>query len=328
MLADVPVLVRLWDVFDLAICADGGANRLYDGLQALDPTLVAKCVPTFIKGDLDSVRSDVEAFYRSSKCRVVRDPDQDTNDLEKCLQLVQALCRGKQPTGIEDTAENADGVFNFPQLQNKENSITVVVFGAFGGRFDQQIATLHAIYLYADFFDRLVLLGDGNCATLLRPLSSSSTGADTETDADADTLQYQEKQNILEEEQDKETNTGTGTGTGGGGSSLITHCLHLIPGVEGPSCSLLPVGGRCDVVSTTGLKWNLASQSLALGELISTSNRVVCPAKTDAVTVASDASEKEEKKKGSKITVQTSQPLLWCCQVNLNNACIGNSSCI
>jgi len=311
MQADVPVLVRLWDVFDLIICADGGANRLYDGLQALDPNLISKCVPTFIKGDLDSVRSDVESFYRNSKCRVVRDPDQDTNDLEKCLQLVQALCQGKQPTGIEDAAENADGTFSFPQLQNKESSITVVVFGAFGGRFDQQIATLHAIYLYADYFQRLVLLGDGNCATLLHPgtrppqaqlarqgsLKASPTAAASATSAERGTCSPQH----------------------------TTHTLHLIPGIEGPSCSLLPVGGRCDVVSTTGLKWNLASQSLALGELISTSNRVMGRAKTAPGASAEGRGDVEGE---CTVTVQCSQPVLWCCQVNLNNACVDSQSCI
>lgn len=329
MQADVPVLVRLWDVFDLAICADGGANRLYDGLQALGPSMVSKCVPTFIKGDLDSLRPDVEGFYRSSKCRVVRDPDQDTNDLEKCLQLVQDLCEGKQPTGDEDAAENADGMHCFPQLQNKQHSITVVVFGAFGGRFDQQIATLHALYLYADYFDRIVLLGDGNCATLLHPgvrgemrrqtepkeslnaalsispsLSPSSLSSSSPSPSPAAVVSE-----TVEQSPDDMT-------------KHITHTLCLIPAVEGPSCSLLPVGSRCDVVSTTGLKWNLASQPLALGELISTSNLVVGNEGNangdDSVTTSVAATEQDQE---SAITVQTSHPLLWCCKINLNNAC-------
>jgi len=319
MQADVPVLVRLWDVFDLAICADGGANRLYDGLQALGPSMVSKCVPTFIKGDLDSLRPDVERFYRSSKCRVVRDPDQDTNDLEKCLQLVQDLCEGKQPTGDEDAAENADGVHCFPQLQNKQHSITVVVFGAFGGRFDQQIATLHALYLYADYFDRIVLLGDGNCATLLHPGARHDGTMRRQTEpkeslnAALSVLPSSSPSPaaVISETVEQSPN------------DMITHTLCLIPAVEGPSCSLLPVGSRCDMVSTTGLKWNLASQPLALGELISTSNRVVGnegkASGDDDATTSVAATELDQE---SAITVQTSHPLLWCCKINLNNACI------
>lgn len=53
----------------LRVCADGGANRLYDELPRMLPgrpadTVRAQYLPNIIKGDLDSLRPDVAAFYR------------------------------------------------------------------------------------------------------------------------------------------------------------------------------------------------------------------------------------------------------------------------
>eukprot|EP00580_Thalassiosira_gravida_P012365 CAMPEP_0201650564 /NCGR_PEP_ID=MMETSP0493-20130528/41438_1 /ASSEMBLY_ACC=CAM_ASM_000838 /TAXON_ID=420259 /ORGANISM="Thalassiosira gravida, Strain GMp14c1" /LENGTH=101 /DNA_ID=CAMNT_0048126705 /DNA_START=1 /DNA_END=306 /DNA_ORIENTATION=+ len=59
---------------------------------------------------------------------------------------------------------------------------------------------------------------------------------------------------------------------------------------EGPTCGLIPIGGRCDDVRTTGLQWNLEGDvPLEFGGLVSSSNRVV-----------------EE-----VVTVKTSTPLLF-----------------
>ena len=51
------------------MCADGGANRLYDELPGMLPGQAAAAVraqylPTAIQGDLDSIRPDVLDFYR------------------------------------------------------------------------------------------------------------------------------------------------------------------------------------------------------------------------------------------------------------------------
>jgi hypothetical protein len=52
----------------LRVCADGGANRLFDELPAMLPSQAPDAVraaylPTAIKGDLDSIRPDVLSFY-------------------------------------------------------------------------------------------------------------------------------------------------------------------------------------------------------------------------------------------------------------------------
>ena len=41
--------------------------------------------PDLIKGDLDSLRDDVRAYYSSRGVRIVQDHDQDSTDLMKCI---------------------------------------------------------------------------------------------------------------------------------------------------------------------------------------------------------------------------------------------------
>ena len=45
--------------------------------------------------------------------------------------------------------------------------------------------------------------------------------------------------------------------------------------LEGPTCSLIPIGAPVKSVTTSGLKWNLSKQPLGFGALISTSNRIL-----------------------------------------------------
>jgi thiamine pyrophosphokinase len=95
--------------------------------------------------------------------------------------------------------------------------------GAFGGRFDQEISGIHALYKWRSAVDRLVLLGGENIATLLAPGK---------------------------------------------------HTIVPQKDVEGPTCGLLPLGGKVDKVITKGLHWDLHNQSLEFGGLVSSSNRM------------------------------------------------------
>lgn len=141
----------LWNSAELRVCADGGANRLFDASNAArnssdrDSDVLD---PHCIKGDLDSLRSDVRTFYAARGVRVERDAGQDSNDLDKCLELLFA--RQEEPEAAP-------------------TRFTVVIFGALGGRLDQEMQNLNALFCWHDRFEQLVLLSEDATARLLLP---------------------------------------------------------------------------------------------------------------------------------------------------------------
>lgn len=77
------------------ICADGGANRLYD---CVEPDQRPEFLPHMIKGDLDSLRADVRAYYASMGVRIVHNGSEYATDLMKCIDEVKALEASLQRT--------------------------------------------------------------------------------------------------------------------------------------------------------------------------------------------------------------------------------------
>lgn len=87
----------LWSHAQLRVCADGGANRLFDELPQFFPQDDALAVrkkykPDAIKGDMDSVRDEVVDFYSNLGTTIVdASDDQDTTDLHKCVVYIHDL---------------------------------------------------------------------------------------------------------------------------------------------------------------------------------------------------------------------------------------------
>eukprot|EP00816_Leptocylindrus_hargravesii_P001639 CAMPEP_0196802738 /NCGR_PEP_ID=MMETSP1362-20130617/2306_1 /TAXON_ID=163516 /ORGANISM="Leptocylindrus danicus, Strain CCMP1856" /LENGTH=295 /DNA_ID=CAMNT_0042174117 /DNA_START=529 /DNA_END=1416 /DNA_ORIENTATION=+ len=142
---DCSIFQRLWTLSSYRVCADGGANRLLDAVAGAGTTNPELFIPDLIRGDLDSLRSDVRQYYSSNGCSVEQDFDQDTNDLDKCLQALAMK-------------------YNEP---SSSSPLTVCVFGAFGGRFDQEMASINALYRWKGKFDRLILYTEETSALLL-----------------------------------------------------------------------------------------------------------------------------------------------------------------
>jgi len=207
------LLKRLWKTSSTRIAADGGANRLY--------TYSKELIPDRIRGDLDSLDPAVRAYYETRNVSVEQDFCQDTNDLDKALQVLES--------------HNSNAVDR------------VVIYGAFGGRFDQEMASFAALYKWAPTFNgQLYLYSDETCAFLI------PANKDCEVRFpffDTHTLEEQEKNGNFQ---------------------------HEIG--EGPTCGLIPLGCRCESIITSGLKWDLdGTTPLEFGGLVSSSNRLMGP---------------------------------------------------
>lgn len=52
------------------------------------------------------------------------------------------------------------------------------------------------------------------------------------------------------------------------------HCIQIPQNLLNHEswCSLVPLGGKCETITTRGLKWNLENESMSFGGMVSTSN--------------------------------------------------------
>ncbi|CAL4972301.1 unnamed protein product [Urochloa decumbens] len=139
----------LWSRARLRLCADGGANRVFDGMPELlpgeDPAEVrARYKPDVIKGDMDSIRPEVMDYYSNLGTNIVDEShDQDTTDLHKCVSFITR---------------------DLP-VSDKSN-LCILVLGALGGRFDHEMGNINVLYRFSS--TKIVLLSD-DCSIFLLP---------------------------------------------------------------------------------------------------------------------------------------------------------------
>ena len=122
-------------------CADGGANRVHDATPRAGAGAGAR------PRGRPTRPPDVRAAPRPGVA-IARAPGQDRHDLDKALAAVLEL-------GAADAAAGGG-----PR--------DVIVWGAFGDRFDHVMASVDALFRWADRFDgELALLSRASVATLL-----------------------------------------------------------------------------------------------------------------------------------------------------------------
>lgn len=123
-LEDLDYFRRLYTYASYVVCADGGANRLYDLLtfafsdHAWDVAL-RKYLPHSIHGDLDSISSHVRDSYSKLGVEITQDPDQYSTDFGKAIKKV---------------------------FEMKPRIREILVLGSLGGRVDQGVGLLHELH--------------------------------------------------------------------------------------------------------------------------------------------------------------------------------------
>ena len=130
---------RLLRGTDRVICADGGANRLHGIRDERDDEIL----PTFIVGDLDSIRDDVKTYYESRGVPVVFSHCQNTTDLDKAMMQLKDLVQ----SGIV---------------------LILGIVGSHGGRIDQLFATINTACRFSALFD-IVSIGEESLLIVLPP---------------------------------------------------------------------------------------------------------------------------------------------------------------
>ncbi|XP_014551039.1 hypothetical protein COCVIDRAFT_113913 [Bipolaris victoriae FI3] len=108
----------LWKHSSYRVCADGGANRLFDMFEGELKEQRAQYLPDMVHGDLDSLRHNVRDYYRGQGVSISRDGDQESTDFGKCMQKISSRVSS---LGMRD----------------------VLVLGTLGGRVDQGLGLLH-----------------------------------------------------------------------------------------------------------------------------------------------------------------------------------------
>ncbi|KAF8249832.1 thiamine pyrophosphokinase [Wilcoxina mikolae CBS 423.85] len=159
------LFTALWKNSSLQVCADGGANRLYD---SLNPDERVKFLPDSIIGDLDSLRGDVRSFYESQGVKITKDPDQDSTDFGKCMKYIAT----HDPPDSFVTAPNVDAALSAKPTRVENPKMKVVALGGFGGRVDQSFHSVHALYVAQQnpgLHRQIYLVSDENITFLLAP---------------------------------------------------------------------------------------------------------------------------------------------------------------
>ena len=140
------ILMNIFLRFKLRICADGGANVLFDSMPLLEGGMEGSVfLPDVLIGDFDSIRPAVKDAYASAGVKVIHVLDQSNTDLDKALLYTESVL--------------TDSMDKFVVIAGS--------IGAYEGRIDQFFAVINSMYRYVNSQFRLISLGNESVMILL-----------------------------------------------------------------------------------------------------------------------------------------------------------------
>ncbi|KAG6479870.1 hypothetical protein ZIOFF_063346 [Zingiber officinale] len=243
----------LWSHARLRVFADGGANRVYDGMPELFPEVDPMEIrhsyfrTKFGFGFL-SYHGLISVLYVKNKATYYDSgganlrwykPDIIRGDMDSIRPEVKEFYINlgvpiDDLSNDQDTTDLHKCVAHICESIDEldKSNLCILVAGALGGRFDHEAGNINVLYKFSNI--RIVLVSN-DCLIQLLPK---------------------------------------------------THCheIHIQSLAEGPHCGLVPIGAPSTSTTTTGLQWDLTDTGMSFGSLISTSNIVLA----EKITVKSD----------------------------------------
>ncbi|KAJ5577711.1 uncharacterized protein N7459_006675 [Penicillium hispanicum] len=134
------------------ICADGGANRLYDMMKTTGKESIN--LPDSIVGDLDSLHPAVRQHYAKLGVEVLQDPDQYSTDFTKCLKYLnkhaaEIVASPRQTRISPASSKEIANANNLSRRPTSDSALDILILGGLGGRVDQAFSQIHHLYTMA-----------------------------------------------------------------------------------------------------------------------------------------------------------------------------------
>ncbi|RCK60777.1 Thiamine pyrophosphokinase [Candida viswanathii] len=221
-------LISLCKKCDIIVCADGGANQLYDYFP--DEQSRIRYLPCYIVGDFDSLRPQVKSYYESRGCIIIPQSTQYSNDFMKCIYCIQLHYELKN-THWHEMIDTVNGLAElWESIPHSNHEVKLYVLNAIGGRFDQSIQSINQLYILNQSYPNLSLffITAYDVIFLLKK-----------------------------------------------GENYVTYESRSVFCKEGiPSCGLLPMGDKCVVLNTFGLKYDVREWTSQMLGKVSSSNSI------------------------------------------------------
>ena len=227
-------LIQVWNNTSVHVCADGGANQLYNYFE--DDNERAGFIPDYIVGDMDSLEKGVADYYSSRGSKVVLQSTQYSSDFMKAMTVIQiyfhsAESRKDLQTLDIDTKNGLSELLETYSLDvTKEPTVYVYILSGIGGRFDQTVHSISQLYSFNNTCPYLQLFFVTNSDVIFLLKKGKNY------------IHYPSKDSF--------------------------HTKKV------PVCGLLPLGTPSVLLSTLGLKYDVTNWESSIGGNVSSSNGV------------------------------------------------------